>query len=123
MTPEQAAAMEQARELAQRLGIWGSGLGAFPSDPIAISEIARAILTAMETAWGTPPRGACYRCVAFNRNDSTCHLHPPVRLPRKFDQSATSGNRVRDEELIWGWPKVLGTAWCRDFVEEKEPLI
>lgn len=45
-----------------------------------------------------------------------CRKSPPVRLPRKFDGSATSGNRVRDEGLLWGWPKIELTDWCGEFV-------
>jgi hypothetical protein len=55
----------------------------------------------------TPVCGNCF----FYRTGS-CRKSPPVRLPRRFDTKATEGNRVRDEELIWGWPVVGYKGWC-----------
>jgi hypothetical protein len=56
----------------------------------------------------------CETCI-FRAGDE-CRKSPPVRLPRKFSGSATSGNRVRDEALLWGWPKIERTDWCGEFV-------
>ena len=52
----------------------------------------------------------CNSCKFFGGDG--CHLNPPVRLPRKFNEHATAGNRIRDEELIWGWPPVGPNDWC-----------
>jgi hypothetical protein len=54
----------------------------------------------------------CVNCRYHRAPDGTCHFDPPVRLPRRFDESATAGNRVRDEELLWGWPVVKEDDWC-----------
>ena len=54
----------------------------------------------------------CASCKFFESADSTCRINPPARLPRKFDAAATSGNRVREEALIWGWPAVTDMDWC-----------
>ena len=59
----------------------------------------------------------CSNC-RFFRGDE-CHKQPPQRLPRKFDPLATSGNRVRDEQLIWGWPAVSEHDWCGAWVLEQ----
>lgn len=61
----------------------------------------------------------CLDCRWFQHNNpgGECHLHPPVRLPRRFDPAASSGNRVRSEELIWGWPEVLADDWCGCYVQ------
>jgi hypothetical protein len=58
---------------------------------------------------GDTARG-CGTC-RFYRNQE-CHAAPPVRLPRKFGEKATPGNRVRDEALIFGWPLVRADDWC-----------
>lgn len=58
---------------------------------------------------------ACQACKFFNADTSECRKSPPVRLPRRFDSSATAGNRVRDEELLWGWPIVKADDWCGEF--------
>ncbi|MCK1536840.1 MULTISPECIES: hypothetical protein [unclassified Bradyrhizobium] len=50
-----------------------------------------------------------YRLIEYR---GECHAAPPVRLPRKFEDGATAGNRVRDEKLIWGWPSVKPGDWC-----------
>lgn len=52
----------------------------------------------------------CGGCHFFR--EQTCRHDPPVRLPRKFDDKATAGNRVRLENLEWGWPHVNSTDWC-----------
>lgn len=52
----------------------------------------------------------CSNC--FFYKDYGCHKNPPVRLPRIFDQSATAGNRIRNEAIIWGWPYVIPKDWC-----------
>lgn len=57
----------------------------------------------------------CPECMNYEPKDSTCRAAPPVRLPRKFEASATAGNRVRDETLLWGWPTVSKTDWCAQF--------
>lgn len=57
----------------------------------------------------------CDRCFFFRKKG--CHLHPPVRLPRKFAGDATAESRVRQEELIWGWPVVEFDDWCGQFKE------
>lgn len=49
------------------------------------------------------------------QRDGECHMMPPVRLPRKFSETATAGNRIRDELLLWGWPVVLPEQWCGYF--------
>ncbi|SDC07574.1 conserved hypothetical protein, ribA/ribD-fused [Bradyrhizobium brasilense] len=56
--------------------------------------------------------GACTHCRFFEVKDSTCRLNPPVRLPRRFDASASAGSRVREETLIWGWAVVDKNGWC-----------
>jgi hypothetical protein len=56
---------------------------------------------------------ACANC-KFYDGDGACHLHPPVRLPRRFTGEASAGNRVRDEEIFWGWPQVKPDDWCGD---------
>jgi hypothetical protein len=53
---------------------------------------------------------ACDNCLFFLRNE--CHLHPPVRLPRKFEKEASASSRIRNEEIIWGWPKTRYDEWC-----------
>lgn len=58
-------------------------------------------------------RDACVGCTYFSNNE--CHKSPPVRLPRKFDTQATNAARIRDEALIWGWPKVSNNDWCGEF--------
>ena len=63
---------------------------------------------------GEPCCGKCF----FYR-DKECHKLPPVRLPRKFEPEATSGNRVRDETLLWGWPTVNYHDWCGEFKPTK----
>jgi hypothetical protein len=52
----------------------------------------------------------CSSCHFYRGGE--CHKAPPVRLPRKFDETATAGNRVRVEEHIWGWPQVPEDGWC-----------
>lgn len=47
-----------------------------------------------------------------------CHRSPPVRLPRRFSDEASAGNRVRQEEILWGWPEVYAGDWCGKFVEK-----
>lgn len=64
---------------------------------------------------GAPPRltdATCRRCQFYEASDSTCRFNPPVRLPRKFSEEATAGNRVREEALIWGWPVIDRYDWC-----------
>lgn len=56
----------------------------------------------------------CSDCVFFRAD--TCRRAPPVRLPRRFDATATSGNRVRQEEITWGWPAVSVSDWCGSFI-------
>ena len=55
----------------------------------------------------------CSSCFYYRSGD--CRKHPPVRLPRKFSNDATQGNRVRDETLLWGWPQVQPSDWCGEF--------
>lgn len=55
----------------------------------------------------------CEACTFHRRGE--CHKSPPVRLPRKFSDKATAGNRVREEEHIWGWPEVQAGEWCGEF--------
>lgn len=57
---------------------------------------------------------SCNSCKYFGAG--CCKLYPPVRLPRKFSDDATPGNRVRDERLLWGWPEVKATDWCGQYV-------
>lgn len=57
----------------------------------------------------------CDTCNFFNRETSECRRSAPVRLPRKFAYGATAGSRVREEELLWGWPKVRPNDWCGDY--------
>jgi hypothetical protein len=52
----------------------------------------------------------CDNCHFYGRGE--CHKSPPVRLPRRFDVNATESNRIRNESLLWGWPKVPVTEWC-----------
>lgn len=52
----------------------------------------------------------CSTCI-FRRNDE-CHKTPPIRLPRHF---VGDGTRTRDEQLIWGWPKIELTDWCGEY--------
>lgn len=61
----------------------------------------------------------CLGCAFFERYHGTetgeCRISPPVRLPREFSQDATAGNRVRNEEVRWGWPVVKTDQWCGEF--------
>lgn len=61
----------------------------------------------------------CANCRYFRLGE--CHLNPPSRLPRKFDSSANAGYRVRDEELIWGWPLTGPKNWCGQFLALSHP--
>ena len=54
----------------------------------------------------------CVSCMFYEVRDGTCRHNPPVRLPRKFEENATAGNRVRNETLLWGWPSVNDKDWC-----------
>jgi hypothetical protein len=59
----------------------------------------------------------CGNC--YYRRGIHCRLHPPVRLPRKFSETRTTlDSRMRDEEIIWGWPEVRRLDWCGDHLEE-----
>lgn len=58
---------------------------------------------------------ACLTCKFYRLDPSECRKSPPVRLPRKFDPAATPGNRVRNEELLWGWPVVKPNDWCGEY--------
>jgi hypothetical protein len=62
----------------------------------------------------------CFDCKAFEISTSECRRDPPIRLPRKFHGSATEGNRIRDETLIWGWPEVQKNDWCLKFKRKKK---
>lgn len=68
----------------------------------------------MDCEAGAPTLRAetCFRCKFYERDGSTCRINPPVRLPRKFSETATAGNRVREETLIWGWPAISKFDWC-----------
>jgi hypothetical protein len=61
----------------------------------------------------------CKNCKFYNpiydAEKGECRKDSPVRLPRKFAGHATPGDRVRDEELIWGWPRVEPIEWCGKF--------
>ena len=59
-----------------------------------------------------PYNWTCGSCFYFGQVSETCHHSPPVRLPRTFAPSATPENRVRDERILWGWPKVAEFDWC-----------
>ena len=61
----------------------------------------------------------CDSCKFYRLGE--CHLNPPSRLPRKFDAQATAGNRVRDEELIWGWPLTGPKNWCGYYLAHPQP--
>jgi len=63
------------------------------------------------------PDWICTTCVFYDAEVFECHRHAPVRLPRRFSNDATAGNRVRDESLIWGWPKTGPHDWCGDWKE------
>ena len=54
----------------------------------------------------------CKNCGYYESVDETCRHDPPVRLPRAFAADATPGARVRDERILWGWPKVAEFDWC-----------
>jgi hypothetical protein len=60
-------------------------------------------------------KNTCASCRYYEPNHGECRLQPPVRLPRRFADDATAGNRVRDEEVLWGWPKVKSNDWCGHF--------
>lgn len=70
-------------------------------------------------------KGTCGEC-RFNRprfdkdNIGECHMAPPVRLPRRFVDTASAGDRVRDETLIWGWPEIRPGDWCGQFKAEAQ---
>lgn len=49
------------------------------------------------------------------RRGGECHFSPPVRLPRRFSSEANAGSRIRDEEILWGWPEVRLTDWCGEW--------
>jgi hypothetical protein len=61
----------------------------------------------------------CRNCAKFDAASHTCRAAPPVRLPRAFSDKATAGNRVRDEQLIWGWPDVEPYDWCYKWKRER----
>ena len=63
----------------------------------------------------------CETCKWWRASDRTCHAAPPIRLPRKFDENATAGNRVRDESLIWGWPVCGSDDFCRTYEAKDTP--
>lgn len=58
----------------------------------------------------------CAYCKFYDSTVGECHKSPPVRLPRRFDGQATAGNRVRNEEVIWGWPSSKPLDWCGEFL-------
>lgn len=49
-----------------------------------------------------------------------CRKLPPVRLPRTFTNDATAGNRIRNEQLIWGWPAIEMRDWCGEWRSNHE---
>lgn len=59
-----------------------------------------------------PVSRACTTCMFFEPHKAECRKSPPVRLPRRFDATATSAARIRDEQLLWGWPEVKPDDWC-----------
>lgn len=65
-------------------------------------------------------RQRCATCYFYRH--SVCKRHPPIRLPRKFDESATSGNRVRQEEVLWGYPEPprRENDWCGEYRVNQE---
>ena len=60
---------------------------------------------------------SCDSCLFYHPDNSECRRSPPVRLPRRFAEDATPESRTRDEELLWGWPSVLGSDWCGEYYE------
>lgn len=62
-------------------------------------------------------KACCHNCRFFVAD--TCRKSPPVRLPRRFDSTATAGNRVREEALLWGWPQVPVDGWCGEWAEAR----
>lgn len=61
----------------------------------------------------------CWNCGFYSQRTKECRAAPPVRLPRQFTPDATAGNRVRDEALIWGWPRTKPDDWCGVFMLAK----
>jgi hypothetical protein len=82
----------------------------------SLAEIIEQLLSRAPLT-GTQDRAAiartCLECKFYRLGE--CHLNPAVRLPRKFDASASAGNRIRDEEIIWGWPLTGPKNWCGQF--------
>ncbi len=56
---------------------------------------------------------SCENCMF--RIELQCRKSPPVRLPRAFTNDANAGNRIRDEQLIWGWPTIEARDWCGEW--------
>lgn len=56
--------------------------------------------------------GVCKNCRFYKSMFEECRLLPRVRLPRQFVEGATPGNRVRDEAILWGYPKHSPDDWC-----------
>ncbi len=66
----------------------------------------------------------CKNCKFYNpiyaNDQGECRRSPPIRLPRQFTTEATAGNRVRNEELLWGFPLVATVDWCGKFKRGKK---
>ena len=60
-------------------------------------------------------KGDCKTCKYYCDDKKECRRLPPIRLPRKFSATATEANRIRDEELLFGWPKVEPNDWCGEY--------
>ena len=71
---------------------------------------------AIERARNAIVRLSCAKCRFFHLERGECRLNPPARLPRQFASHASEGSRVRDETLIWGFPKVNSSDWCGHYI-------
>lgn len=61
----------------------------------------------------------CVTCVFYDADHFECRRHPPLRLPRRFSSEASAGNRVREENIIFGWPQTGPNDWCGDWKDDR----
>lgn len=62
----------------------------------------------------------CGSCRFFMAATEECRHSPPIRLPRRFSPDATAESRTRDEQLLFGWPRVQSHDWCGAYAYEMD---
>lgn len=64
---------------------------------------------------------SCAQCRYFSRSDSTCRVHPPVKLwdPDQAPNDSDEVNRGATDLWLWAWPRVLPTDWCGHFMKDE----